>query len=71
MRGEGEFWPTNGWAKATDSPKWDAEQIVPVFVAVQAAMACKGSAEDRLRIIVAAVAKAAHEMADARAEAMA
>jgi hypothetical protein len=62
MRGEGDFW-CSGPDWYTQAPKYDAEQYLAVFMAVQKACQCQGSAADRWKIVERELVKLAHEYA--------
>jgi hypothetical protein len=51
IMGQGGFWPTNDWSFRDDRPKWDAEQEILIFVAVQRACQFIGSPADRWAIV--------------------
>jgi hypothetical protein len=51
LKGEGDFWARNGWERAGDGPKYDNEQYMDVFVAVQRACQFIGSPADRWAIV--------------------
>jgi len=63
-----DFWPANGWRQATDSPQWDNEQQIAVFVAVQRAASMIGAtAEQRWKIVAAELRRLADRYADEKA----
>lgn len=58
------FYATNEWRDATDAPKWNAEQYVPIFAAVQVAASLVGAtAEDRWNVVVNALRREAEAYA--------
>lgn len=64
-----DFWPINGWQVATDSPRYDAEQQLPLFGAVQRAAALIGASDaDRWRCVQRELARLAYDYAAFKAE---
>ena len=63
MLGDGDFWMTGpDWR--TDAPKYDAEQYLEVFRAVQIALQNPGSDADRWAVLMARLRPMAHDYAD-------
>lgn len=63
LHGRGDFWPTNGWRTALDAPRFDGEQYIPVYAAVQRALASGGTDCDKWAIVMDAVAREAAKYA--------
>jgi hypothetical protein len=64
-----DFWPRNGWKRASDSPKWDAEQEIPIVLAVKLACSLIGASDaHRWAMIVRALDEQARKYADDRRE---
>lgn len=63
LRGEGQFWPTNGWKLHSDRPQYDMEQEIAIFKAVQRACQCQGSPADRWMVVERELLQLAHEYA--------
>jgi hypothetical protein len=66
LAGTGDFWPTNGWAKPGDGPRWDDEQYFSIFAAVQRACQHKGSAAERWQIVESELMRLAHQYGEAK-----
>lgn len=49
-----DFWPSGAWKTPSDSPKWDNEQYITVFVAVRRACAAVGATDAQRWAIVEA-----------------
>lgn len=66
MLGQGDFWMTGpDWR--TDAPKWDAEQYLSVFYAVQVALQNPGTDAERWAVLERRLRGMAHEFADHQA----
>jgi len=64
-----DFWPTKQWSKASESPKWDAEQHIAMFVAVQSACRMIGATDaQRWERVMAQLRDLAAEYADHKHE---
>ena len=63
------FYATNNWRVATDAPRFDGEQYVPLFVAVKTAAALVGAtAEDRWHVVAEALRREAEKYANSVAD---
>jgi hypothetical protein len=61
LRGAGDFWPPTPSKWAT--PKYDVEQQLDIFLAVQVACQCQGSPADRWAIVERTLVSLAHDYA--------
>jgi len=61
-----DFWPTNEWRTASDAPKWDAEQYIPIFNAVKLAASLVATDEKRWAIVQRALSLEAERYANER-----
>jgi hypothetical protein len=64
--GAGPFWPTGEWTREAESPQWDNEQWMSVFVALRRACAGIGLTDaERWEIVATALAREASRYAEA------
>jgi hypothetical protein len=64
-----DFWPRGNWQVATDAPRFDGEQYVPLFVAIKtAASLVAATPEDRWRVVADALRREAEKYANSVAD---